>query len=104
MASELFLLVIFFQFLTTPLVQQTKHLPKSTSITRASLSPPATQQQPNSNTNPKTMSSSTFSVKAQLADDIRRVRIPTDIAGAASSLGATFATDAALIQIYWTGE
>ena len=64
-------------------------------------------QQPNSNrtaTPTQTMSSSTFSVKAQLADDIRRVRIPTDIAGAASSLGATFATDAALIQIYWTGE
>jgi len=50
------------------------------------------------------MSSSTFSVKAQLVDDIRRVRIPTDIAGAASSLGATFATDAALIRIYWTDE
>ena len=48
--------------------------------------------------------SSPFSVKAQLADDIRRVRIPTDVLGAASSLGATFATDAALIQMYWTGE
>jgi hypothetical protein len=48
--------------------------------------------------------SSPFSVKAQLADDIRRVRIPTDVAGAAASLGATFATDPALIQIYWTDE
>ena len=45
-----------------------------------------------------------FPVKAQLAGDIRRVRIPTDLAGATSSLGATFATDPASIKIYWKGE
>merc|ERR1719272_1789831 len=50
------------------------------------------------------MSSTSFSVKAQLDDDIRRVRIPVDIAGAATALGETFATDPALLQIFWRDE
>lgn len=52
------------------------------------------------------MSSSTSSwgVKAQLGDDIRRIRLPTTVAGASAILGETFAADPASIQIFWLDE
>lgn len=49
------------------------------------------------------MASTTFGIKALLDDDIRRVRLPTDIAGAAAKLGETFSVDPTLVQIFWRG-
>ena len=51
------------------------------------------------------MSTSTYAVKVVLDEDIRKVRLPTDIADAATTIGATFAiSDPALIQIFWRGK
>jgi len=49
--------------------------------------------------------STTYAVKVVLDEDIRKVRLPTDIANAATTIGATFAiSDPALIQIFWRDE
>lgn len=51
------------------------------------------------------MSTSTYAVKVVLDKDIRKVRLPTGIADAATTIGATFAiSDPALIQIFWRGK